>query len=210
MVLFLFFLIIVCFFQIKSLKKDVRKLEELMLKHFLKQLDEKKPVKQSDVQENPSTFLTELQPPQKPLFVLPETEECNPFKNYEEDEKQKEENTPIDTSVQLFKASTKPTDCVISTPIHTEKEEKIITTPIASNSQTAQKSQNPFHFFGAKLSSWIAGFAAILGTFYLVKYSLDNGFLSPAVRMILLTIGAVISLFAGVICYHKEHMANGK
>ena len=210
MVLFLLFLIIICFFQIKSLKKDVRKLEELMLKHFLKQLDEKKSVKQSDVQENPSTFLTELQPPQKPLFVLPETEECNPFKNYEEDEKQKEENTPIDTSVQLFQASTKPTDCVISTPIHTEKEEKIITTPIASNSQTTQKSQNPFHFFGAKLSSWIAGFAAILGTFYLVKYSLDNGFLSPAVRMILLTIGAVISLFAGVICYHKEHMANGK
>ena len=28
--------------------------------------------------------------------------------------------------------------------------------------------------------------------------------------MVLLTIGAVISLFFGIICYNKENMANGK
>ena len=95
MVLFLLFLVIICFFQIKSLKKDVRKLEELMLKHFLKQLDEKKSTEQKEEADTPealSELPIEIPPTQKLLFVLPETEDNNnPFKIYEETENNDEE-----------------------------------------------------------------------------------------------------------------------
>lgn len=38
-------------------------------------------------------------------------------------------------------------------------------------------------FLGQKLITWIAGFAAVLGFFYFIRYSIENGLLGPVARL---------------------------
>lgn len=73
-------------------------------------------------------------------------------------------------------------------------------------------SQESFNFerqFGAKLPVWIGGIALALGAFYLVKYSIDNNLLSPAVRVLLGEGLGIVFLFAADRIRKKADVANG-
>ncbi|MCK5374876.1 MAG: DUF2339 domain-containing protein [Alphaproteobacteria bacterium] len=62
---------------------------------------------------------------------------------------------------------------------------------------------------GARLPVWVGGIALALGAFYLVKYSIDNSLLNPAVRVFMGgTLGCVF-LFAARWIREKGNIANG-
>lgn len=65
-------------------------------------------------------------------------------------------------------------------------------------------------FLGQNLIVWIAGFAAILGAFYLIRYSVEHGILGPRVRFMLMTLFGLALTFAGYGIYGKEDFANNK
>lgn len=63
--------------------------------------------------------------------------------------------------------------------------------------------------FGARLPVWIGGVALALAGFFLVKYSIDNNLLSPAVRV---TLGAILGvglLYSAKWVRNKPDFANG-
>jgi uncharacterized membrane protein len=63
--------------------------------------------------------------------------------------------------------------------------------------------------FGARLPVWIGGIALALSGFYFVKYSIDAGWLSPTVRIVLGIIAGLGMLIAGNIIRNKPDFANG-
>ncbi len=65
-------------------------------------------------------------------------------------------------------------------------------------------------FFGQNLIVWIAGFAAILGAFYLIRYSVEHGILGPRVRFALMTLFGMVLTFAGYGIYGSNDLANHK
>ena len=74
-------------------------------------------------------------------------------------------------------------------------------------SSAATKNQN-INFLGQKLISWIAGFAAVLGFFYFVRYSIENGLLTPAARMIVATASGAVLVILGSLILYKKKLAN--
>lgn len=65
-------------------------------------------------------------------------------------------------------------------------------------------------FLGQNLIVWIAGFAAILGAFYLIRYSVAHGILGPRVRFVLTTLLGLALTFTGYGIYGKEDFANNR
>lgn len=76
--------------------------------------------------------------------------------------------------------------------------------------QLAAQKENNGLFFGQKLTTWIAAFAAILGTFYFVKYSIEHGFLGPLVRLCLCFLFGVSSIVGGRWLRKKTNIANSQ
>ena len=64
--------------------------------------------------------------------------------------------------------------------------------------------------FGSKLAVWLGGIALALAGFYLVKYSIDMGWLSPAVRTVLGLAFGVGLLLAGNLIRNRPGIANGE
>ena len=63
--------------------------------------------------------------------------------------------------------------------------------------------------FGAKLPVWFGGIALAFAGFYLVKYSIDVGLLTPAVRTFIGALFGLGLLGAGKAVRSKENFANG-
>lgn len=63
--------------------------------------------------------------------------------------------------------------------------------------------------FGARLPVWFGGIALAFAGFYLVKYSIDVGLLTPAVRTFIGAIFGLGLLTAGKTVRSKENFANG-
>lgn len=63
--------------------------------------------------------------------------------------------------------------------------------------------------FGAKLPVWFGGIALAFAGFYLVKYSIDVGLLTPAVRTFIGVLFGLGLLAAGKTVRAKENFANG-
>ncbi len=63
--------------------------------------------------------------------------------------------------------------------------------------------------FGAKLPVWFGGIALAFAGFYLVKYSIDVGLLTPAVRTFIGALFGLGLLAAGKTIREKENFANG-
>jgi len=62
--------------------------------------------------------------------------------------------------------------------------------------------------FGARMPVWIGGVAMALAGFFLVKYSIDIGLLTPAVRVVLGIIFGIGLLYAGHFISKKPSIAN--
>lgn len=63
--------------------------------------------------------------------------------------------------------------------------------------------------FGARLPVWIGGVALALAGFFMVKYSIETGLLSPTVRVVLGMIFGIGLLYAANWVRGKESFANG-
>lgn len=63
-------------------------------------------------------------------------------------------------------------------------------------------------FLGQKLITWIAGFAAVLGFFYFIRYSIENGLLGPVARLTAATLGGLLLTGAGCLLHYKRNVAN--
>ena len=61
---------------------------------------------------------------------------------------------------------------------------------------------------GTKISVWLGSIALIFAAFYLVKYSIDQGFLSPAVRLSLSSAFGISLICAGQWLCNRKHIAN--
>ena len=76
------------------------------------------------------------------------------------------------------------------------------------NALTAQSYLAIDQSLGAGLAVWIGGVALLLSGFFLVKYSIDQGLLSPSMRIILSTmLGFVFIISAGLLS--RFNLANG-
>ena len=64
--------------------------------------------------------------------------------------------------------------------------------------------------FGANLFIWIASIALVLSGFFMVKYSIEIGLLSPGVRITLGLIFGVVLLYSAELIRKKEYFANGE
>ncbi len=76
---------------------------------------------------------------------------------------------------------------------------------------TERKTRNAFNFeqqVGARLPVWIGGIALALAGFFFVKYSIEAGLLSPAVRTVLGIVFGTGLMAAGVLFRAKSNVAN--
>lgn len=64
-------------------------------------------------------------------------------------------------------------------------------------------------FFGAHLAVWVGGAALALAGIFLVKYSIDQGLLSPTVRVTLATVFGLLLLYCGESVRQRSSLANG-
>jgi uncharacterized membrane protein len=81
--------------------------------------------------------------------------------------------------------------------------------PIDAPSQTQKRRISFEQQFGARLPVWIGGIALAFAGFYMVKYSIETGLLSPAVRVVLGTLFGVGLLAAANWVRTKPTFANG-
>jgi len=83
-------------------------------------------------------------------------------------------------------------------------------TPAPSQAAAPVRGESGFELqFGAKLPVWFGGIALAFAGFYLVKYSIDIGLLTPAVRTVIGAIFGLGLLAAGKTIRTKESIANG-
>ncbi len=118
------------------------------------------------------------------------------------------------TSAEIEPDVVRATDCRQSLPNKPEipparlpSAEK---TPIEQEPAAAPQpqSENGITFLGQKLITWIAGFAAVLGFFHFVRYSIENGLLGPVARLSLATAGGLLSVATGCWLHFHHKIAN--
>lgn len=106
----------------------------------------------------------------------------------------------------------------VDTSVIVEEKPQSVDEPIVKDSET-NKFQEPKtqkkervsfeQQFGARLPVWIGGVALALAGFYMVKYSIETGLLSPTVRVVLGMIFGVGLLYAANWVRGQENFANG-
>ncbi len=67
-----------------------------------------------------------------------------------------------------------------------------------------------FKFLGQNLNVWLAAGAGLLGVFFFVKYSVDNGLLSPSVRLFLSALTGTAAIIGAEILFKREKIANNE
>lgn len=60
------------------------------------------------------------------------------------------------------------------------------------------------------LTTWIASISAILGVFFLVKYSIEAGLFDPKLRLFLTSLFGFAMILSGIIIHKKTDIANNK
>jgi uncharacterized membrane protein len=82
--------------------------------------------------------------------------------------------------------------------------------PAPARSASRKDEKSGFEMqFGARLPVWGGGIALALAGFFLVKYSIEMGWLSPAVRLVIGTVFGFALLLAGDRVRKKPDMADG-
>lgn len=125
-------------------------------------------------------------------------------------------STRADTQKQAFppdyKKEEKPAVSVspweAPAPVKTEAKDEPTPEKKAPAAETKQNAV--FTFLGQNLNVWLAAGAGLLGVFFFVKYSIDNGLLSPAVRLFLSTVFGIAAIAGGEILFKREKIANNE
>jgi uncharacterized membrane protein len=79
-----------------------------------------------------------------------------------------------------------------------EQAEDVIAAPIAQNNESLEST------IGARWAVWVGGIALALGGVFMVKYSIESGLLSPAVRLVLAAVFGLILVAAGEIIRRRS------
>lgn len=64
--------------------------------------------------------------------------------------------------------------------------------------------------FGGQASVWLGGVALALAGFFMVKYSIESGLVTPQVRVLLGTVFGLVLLYAGDVVRKRPGIANGR
>lgn len=81
---------------------------------------------------------------------------------------------------------------------------------ISNSKKSSKDERNTFeHQFGARLPVWIGGVALALAGFFMVKYSIEAGLLSPAVRLIIGMLFGSGSVYSATLIRDKKNISNG-
>lgn len=81
-------------------------------------------------------------------------------------------------------------------------------TPAAISATVLKEKKSAFS--GQSLTVWIAGFAAVLGFFYFVRYSIEQGLLTPAARLTITALCGIALTFGGVFIRARKSSDNSK
>jgi uncharacterized membrane protein len=65
-------------------------------------------------------------------------------------------------------------------------------------------------FFGVKLFAWIGGFVLFLGIVFLVKYSFENNFITPAMRVAIGTVVGIALIITGWLTATRRYRVSGQ
>ncbi len=71
-----------------------------------------------------------------------------------------------------------------------------------------EKTAENFTFLGQSLTVWIAAIALMLGVFFLVKYSVENGWLGPLPRLFFCTLFGAGAIFGGIRLNKNDRFEN--
>ncbi len=83
--------------------------------------------------------------------------------------------------------------------------------PVPSPAHTVVRRGVDFErLFGTRLAVWLGGLALAVGGLFLVKYSIDQGLLTPLNRVILGGIAGLALLLAGGLVRERPRIANGR
>lgn len=82
--------------------------------------------------------------------------------------------------------------------------------PVADSESVAKPSSSMMAFSGEKLIVWIAGLAALLGAFFMVQYAIANGWMNPAVRIVLTYLFGAGAVAGGFVLVGKPAIANSR
>lgn len=89
-----------------------------------------------------------------------------------------------------------------------EPEKTVVAEPEPASG--TRPSSDGIAFLGQGLITWIAGFAAILGFFYFVRYSIENGLLGPEARLTLTALCGFLGIGFGCWLCHRPDIANSR
>ncbi|MGJ8652175.1 MAG: DUF2339 domain-containing protein [Opitutaceae bacterium] len=121
-----------------------------------------------------------------------------------------EEITPHPTNKELLKSTPPPIpaaasvkETVVSKPLPKEIEEVGVATgvnPVTHpKSEVPSESEEPQDWF-SKIAVWVGGIALLMAGFYMVKYSIDSGWVTPMVRVCITAgFGVLLAASGGVI-----------
>ncbi len=98
-----------------------------------------------------------------------------------------------------------PADVCKKTPATAREENH---TPAAISATVLKEKKSTFS--GQSLTVWIAGFAAVLGFFYFVRYSIEQGLLTPAARLTITALCGIALTFGGVFIRARKSSDNSK
>ena len=117
--------------------------------------------------------------------------------------KRDEKNNTTDESYKNLSAKNE-------TPLNKFYEKEKQSNKHIDNEKNIEKFRESFEQqFGARLPTWIGGVALALAGFFMVKYSIETGLLSPTFRVVLGMILGVGLLYAANWVRSKESFANG-
>ncbi len=100
-----------------------------------------------------------------------------------------------------------------------QKSEEAIPKPVKTTSiqnsepESTQIKKEEISFeqqFGARLPIWIGGIALALAGFFMVKYSIEIGLLTPAMRVILGIVFSFVLLYSADLVRKKPNFSNGR
>lgn len=172
------------YFSIRNLRKDIEYLQESLKFQNVKEYTPEAPA-----EPVPHKSYYQPKPEYKPA-PLPAASNLPPRVEAEEAFWQEEAETGTPKSVFIPRVQ----------PLIYEEEKEPVSTPLISFEQN----------IGTKLSVWLGAVALIFAAFYMVKYSIDQGLLSPAVRLSLSGLFGAALIAGGQWLVARPHIANAQ
>jgi len=174
----------------RELQKEVERLRDLSATQF-ERLNRLSSRVSDLIDEKPASALKPVPKVEEPVFVAPPALKSEPAPE------------PVFVPPPAY---LEPTVKILPTPELPKPEPKReIAPPKPKPPPPLPKAPelNLEQFMGAKLFAWVGGFALFLGVVFFVKHSMEQGWISPALRMAMGLITGIGLVVGGVITHRK-------